>query len=132
MNSFFGTPAASWCLLESDVSSAPDKEAGRERRALSVQQRGGPAWSGSLEWSRQSAGDRRRLGLSRQTAKSSWSRSRDRTCCCRRAWWILVPAADRARRERMAIWKHDVQDQWIGPGNICRSFSLYVSCNCCR
>uniref|UniRef100_A0A2K6DQQ8 Neuropeptide FF receptor 2 n=1 Tax=Macaca nemestrina TaxID=9545 RepID=A0A2K6DQQ8_MACNE len=114
MNSFFGTPAASWCLLESD--------AGSERRALSA----------LLERSREPEADRRLLGLSRQTAKSSWSQSRDRTCCCGPAWWILVPAADRARRERMAIWKHDVQDQWTGPGNICCSFSLYISCNCCR
>uniref|UniRef100_A0A2K6LIX1 Neuropeptide FF receptor 2 n=1 Tax=Rhinopithecus bieti TaxID=61621 RepID=A0A2K6LIX1_RHIBE len=127
MNSFFGTPVVSWCLLESDVLSEGVREAGSERRALSALHRGGAAWSG-----RESEAERRRLGLSRQTAKSSWSQSRDRTCCCRRAWWILVPAADRARRERMAIWKHDVQDQWTGPGNICRSFSLYISCNCCR
>uniref|UniRef100_A0A2K5YFT9 Neuropeptide FF receptor 2 n=1 Tax=Mandrillus leucophaeus TaxID=9568 RepID=A0A2K5YFT9_MANLE len=121
MNSFFGTPAASWCLLESD--------GGGER--VQSTQRPAPR-RGSLERSREPEADRRLLGLSRQTAKSSWSQSRDRTCCCRPAWWILVPAADRARRERMAIWKHDVQDQWTGPGNICCSFSLYISCNCCR
>uniref|UniRef100_A0A2K5W196 Neuropeptide FF receptor 2 n=1 Tax=Macaca fascicularis TaxID=9541 RepID=A0A2K5W196_MACFA len=109
MNSFFGTPAASWCLLESDVLSR-DREAGSERRALSALHRGGAAWSG-----REPEADRRLLGLSRQTAKSSWSQSRDRTCCCGPAWWILVPAADRARRERFIMnekWDTNSSGNW--------------------